>query len=280
MNTKNRNLLFILLLEFVLAACAPAIGHALSNTLAPGLDRKLVEVAQKIIDAYFPVGNAKVVVIRIKHLSRRGDREIDGTIYARASASGYDRTKVVRGPMRIVDKNGKTELELSRTFLNRVAYARQWVIMGVALSTAKLSQSTIPRAAQNVSPKRTPQKNWLDVALYETNNILNAIDKYEVYITIFIILGLVNGLVARKKGYSFWEEFFLGGLFFLVAFPLLLMKKVNYEGLHKQKLHGGMKECFFCAEAIERNAKFCRYCGKEQVNPASKDLGNTLSGNR
>ncbi len=279
MSTTNSRFILILSLAFTLS-CAPAIGHELSNTLTPGLNRKLVEVAQKIIDAHFPVGNAKVIVIRIEHLSRRGEREIDGTIYARASVTGYDHTKVVRGPMRIVDKNGQAELQLSRTFFNRVAYARQWVIMGAALSTGTISQRTNPPVVQNVTPRLTPQKTWPDIVFYDTNNILTAIDKYEFYITIFIILGLVSGLVARRKGYSFWEEFFLGGLFFLVAFPLLLMKKVNYEGLHKQKLRGGMKECFFCAEVIERNAKLCRYCGKEQVNPASKDPRNDLRGNR
>ncbi len=81
---------------------------------------------------------------------------------------------------------------------------------------------------------------------------------------IAIILGVITGGIARKKGYYslLWGLF--GFLLAIVALPLILIMPPQ-DGSESDVQPELMKQCPYCAEMIKRAAKVCRYCGKDQL---------------
>jgi hypothetical protein len=66
-------------------------------------------------------------------------------------------------------------------------------------------------------------------------------------------LGMIPGLIAKNKGYSFGTWWFYGFLIFIVALPHSLMLS-PYAG-------SDFKKCPFCAEMIRADAIKCKHCG-------------------
>lgn len=77
---------------------------------------------------------------------------------------------------------------------------------------------------------------------------------------IAMMLGVIPGLIANNKGYSFWSWWLFGALLFIVALPLAIMLKPDTGELVSR---GEGRQCPFCAELIKPQAVVCRYCGRD-----------------
>lgn len=80
---------------------------------------------------------------------------------------------------------------------------------------------------------------------------------------IAIGLGIVTAVIANEKGYSPAVWGLLGFAFAIIALPMILLMPVNGDTAAAIQ-SGSTKQCPYCAEIIQRAAKVCRYCGKDQ----------------
>lgn len=74
------------------------------------------------------------------------------------------------------------------------------------------------------------------------------------------IIGLIPARIATKKGRSFFFWWIYGMLLFLPAMIHSIIIKPTEES---QIENGDYKKCPYCAEMIKREAKVCRYCGRD-----------------
>ncbi|MBU0599574.1 hypothetical protein KKB54_01710 [bacterium] len=74
-------------------------------------------------------------------------------------------------------------------------------------------------------------------------------------VILFIIVGIVGSIIAKKKGHSPILWFFLCAITPLLIAVIIVLPPLASKGY--------TKACFYCAEIIKENAVVCKYCGRE-----------------
>lgn len=87
-----------------------------------------------------------------------------------------------------------------------------------------------------------------------------------------VLIGLIPAAIAQSKGRNFILWWFFGAAMFIIALPAALIMKADTAADERTKLSEGMKKCPFCAELIKREARVCRFCGRDLTQTGSRPL--------
>ncbi len=96
------------------------------------------------------------------------------------------------------------------------------------------------------------------------------------FLVIWVIFSCVAGAIAKKKGNSVGLAILISILLSpLIGIIVALVQKPNEAAIEKERLQtGASKKCPFCAELIKKEARVCRYCGRD-INQQSEMSGVT-----
>jgi hypothetical protein len=103
---------------------------------------------------------------------------------------------------------------------------------------------------------------------------MDAIQYSLVILFIGVLLGVITGAIAQKKGESFFLWWLFGTLLFIVALPLVILMDAKV-GRRNQ----GVKNCPYCGIEMNVTEMECPSCGRGQPpRPTTADWEKTVAG--
>jgi hypothetical protein len=94
------------------------------------------------------------------------------------------------------------------------------------------------------------------------------------YFILPLLLGFIPAMIASSKGRSFLAWYVYGALLFIIAIVHALLLKPDLQHAERKAIEEqGLRKCPHCAEMIKREAKVCRFCGRD-VEPETAPLPN------
>ena len=98
-------------------------------------------------------------------------------------------------------------------------------------------------------------------------------DEYDLktILIVAVILGLLTGYIAWRKGEFFWSWFFGGALIFIVYFPMAVFMRPNKEELDRRRMAKNEEmRCPWCQEFISVHALVCPHCRRDVRSTVSE----------
>jgi len=86
----------------------------------------------------------------------------------------------------------------------------------------------------------------------------------EILLIIWIVCGVIGGMILSNKGRSGCGGFALGFLLGPFGIIIALVMGTDHKELENRSLSGGeMRKCPSCAELVRAEAAKCRFCGSD-----------------
>ena len=86
----------------------------------------------------------------------------------------------------------------------------------------------------------------------------------EILLVLWIICGVIGGMILSNKGRSGCGGFALGFLLGPFGIVIALVMGTDHQELENRSLSGGeMRKCSSCAELVRAEATKCRFCGSD-----------------
>jgi hypothetical protein len=100
-----------------------------------------------------------------------------------------------------------------------------------------------------------------------------------LYLVVYVIFCGIAGAIASKKGRRAVTYFLLSILVTpLIGIILALVARPDVRAIEQERIASGQdRRCPFCAEVVKREAKVCRFCGKDLPEPESSSAAPSFT---